>query len=107
MGSDREGVKGMTNGWTTPEYLANISAEELARALDLNGIQAHNVGADEDGVTVSFASLRSAEALLTLEGTNVTGTRYDRATSSCVKLSTSDADRLTARLNDVKRGHVV
>lgn len=150
MGNDREGASGMTSDWTTPEYLANISAEELARALDMHGIQAHNVGADEDGVTVSFAGLRSAETLLTLtlEGTDQQGSLYDRATSSCVTLSNlpddatdgdvadafasgwawiihphmtgrvmgwhvsvtlpaADADQLTARLNELKRGYAV
>lgn len=140
----------MGNDWTTPEYLANISAEELARALDLHGIQAYNVGADEDGVTVSLAGIRSAETLLTLtlEGTDQPGTLYDRATSSCVTLSAlgedategqvadafeagwtwmihpdmtgrrvgwhvhltlpaADADQLTARLNELKRGYAV
>lgn len=140
----------MDNDWTTHEYLANISAEELARALDLNGIRAHNVGADEDGVTVHLAGIRDAEALMTLtqESTQQTGTMYDRATGSCLSLSAlddnaphgdvanvidagwvwvihphmsgrvtgwhvsvtfpvSDADQMTARLNDQKRGYPV
>jgi hypothetical protein len=150
MDGDREEAGSMTSDWTTPEYLANISAEELSRALDMHGIQTHNVGADEDGVTVALAGLRAAETLLTLvlDGPAGPGTLYDRATGSCVTLSNldddatdggvarafdagwtwmihptmdgrvvgwhvhltlpaADADQLTGRLNELKRGYAV
>ena len=75
--------------WTPAEYLANISADELRKALNVHGIRVHNVGADADGVTVSLADMASAEALLTLvlDGPDRPGTVYDRATGSCVTLS--------------------
>lgn len=79
----------MSSDWTTPGYLANISAEELGIALRLHGVRALNVGTDEDGVSVAFVSLRDAETLLTLatDGTGGPGSLYDRVSSSCVTLS--------------------
>ena len=76
--------------WTTPEYLANIAADELGSALDAHGIGFTTCFGDEDGfVSLSFDSVRGAEAMLTLavDGTGGPGSLYDRASASCVTLS--------------------
>jgi class 3 adenylate cyclase len=76
--------------WTTDEYLANLAADELAKAINRHGIQFHGVMGDSDGtVGISFPDLRDAEALLTLtlSGTDHPGGIYDRATGSCVLLT--------------------
>jgi len=75
--------------WTTTEYLANLAAEELHRALGRVGIRAL-VTSDTDGthVDVSFHGLSGAEALMTLAvpQDETRGSLYDRATSSCLTL---------------------
>jgi hypothetical protein len=89
MTAKREGNPGMTNDWTTPEYLADISADELKRALEAHGVQAPQCDGDEDGVTVHLADVRDAELMMSLvfEGTDVAGTLYDRAVCCCVTLT--------------------
>lgn len=72
------------------EHWANVAAEELARALDLTGIGFMGTAGDEDGdVSVAFNSLADAEALMTLAVPQniATGSLYDRATSSCLTMS--------------------
>lgn len=75
---------------TDAERWADIAAEELARALVPHGIGFHGIGSDSDGdVNIAFKSLADAEALMTLavESDDVVGGFYDRATSSCLTLS--------------------
>ncbi|AMD42801.1 hypothetical protein SEA_XKCD426_60 [Streptomyces phage Xkcd426] len=76
--------------WTTPEYLSNLAAEELRDAMAILGIGFMGAHGDEDGcVTVAFHQLADAEALMTLgvQGDERPGSLYDRATASCVTLS--------------------
>lgn len=75
---------------TDTGYWANIAAEELARALVLNGIGFMGVGGDDDGnVDIAFKSINDAEALMTLavESNETLGGLYDRATSSCLTMA--------------------
>lgn len=75
--------------WSTPDYLANIAADELDAAMGRAGISFRHCGPDEDGIGVSFGDLRDAETLLTLavRGTDEASGIYDRATSGCLSLS--------------------
>jgi hypothetical protein len=83
----------VTNDWTTPEYLANIGADELKGALEAHGVRAPHCGGDEDGVTVHLVDVKDAELMLSLafEGPDGPGTLYDRAVSSCVTLTAMSA----------------
>lgn len=88
---DREEMKAaMSLDWTTPEYLANLAAEELGRALNARGINFSTCFGDEDGVSLGLKGIPQAEAMLTLAvpGGTVAGTLYDRATGCCVMLAT-------------------
>lgn len=84
------------NGPTSAHDVADVAADELAKALEAHGIR--HTGSDGDGddatVTVGLASIRDAETLLSLvfEGPAGPGTMYDRATSSCVTLTQLDDD---------------
>ena len=83
----------MAPDWTTPEYLANISAEELKAALDVHGVRSPFCGGDEDGVTLHLADLKDAELMMSLAftGPDGPGTLYDHAVGSCVTLSALSA----------------
>lgn len=91
----------MTNDWTTPEYLANIGAEELKAALDAHGIRSPHCGGDEDGVTLHLADLKDAELMMSLAftGPDGPGTLYDRAVGACVTLSMLSAVESTTGLD--------
>lgn len=83
--------------WTTPEFLSNLAAEELAQAAGHHGIELTASGHD-GRVSVSFHDLRDAETLVSLGLEEAgPGTVYDRATGSCVTIMTKlDAgDELT------------
>lgn len=94
------------NNWTTPEYLANISSEELARALGLHDIDTKHVGADEDGVTVWFDSIFAATIMLmtAVEGTGELGSLHDRATAGCLSLSSMGPEASEQAVCDVIDG---
>lgn len=79
----------MTSDWTTPEYMANLGADELKSALSAHGIHVPHCGGDEDGVTLHLADLKDAELMMSLafEGPAGPGTLYDRAVGSCVTLT--------------------
>ena len=78
----------MTDDWTTNEYVAMITAEELSAALTATGIDVIDCFGDEDGVSVAFPNVASAEAFMTLtvRHSDTPGSLYDHATGSCVTL---------------------
>lgn len=72
------------------EHWANVAAEELVRSFELAGIGCMGASGDEVGnVTVAFLTLADAEAMMTLAvpQSDRLGSLYDRATASCVTLS--------------------
>lgn len=73
--------------WTTPEYLANLAADELAQAAGHHGIELMASGHDDGQVSISFRDLRDAETLMSL-GVEEAGpdTLYDRATGGCATI---------------------
>lgn len=77
--------------WTTPEYLGNITAEELGKAIDQLGIGIRGCWSDDDGarINVAFHSIRDAETMVSLGvlAEQRPGTLYDRAAASCVTLA--------------------
>lgn len=76
--------------WTNDEYLSNIAADELQRALTRAGLSATDVtGTGEGRVFVRFRGLPDAEAFLSLALTQDPrqGTLYDRASASCGTLN--------------------
>lgn len=81
--------------WTTPEYLGNITAEELSAALDRADIGFVGCGYDEgQGVSIAFNGIEEAGAMVTL-GVPVEeapGSFYDRATASCLTLTAFAAE---------------
>lgn len=97
--------------WSTPEYMANMAAEELGAAMARHGIGFDNVLTteclDAFDVHIAFASIHDAEALMTLAvGSDGTpGSLYDRATASCVALS--HAVERDADLSDEEFGVLV
>lgn len=75
--------------WTTPEYIANITAEELRTVLDRLGVNVVHSFVDDDGlVNIVFNDIRDAEAMVSLGVTATArpGTLYDRASACCVSL---------------------
>lgn len=79
--------------WTTPEYLSNLAADELAQAAGHHGIGLTAFGHDDGHVSVSFHDLRDAETLMSLGVEEAgPGTVYDRATGGCATvMATADA----------------
>lgn len=76
--------------WTNEEYLANLAADELRKALAAVGVEPHVVTGNDDGdVSIVFGSLREAETMLTLSLTSdgLKGSFYDRAASHCRSLA--------------------
>lgn len=84
-----ESMTGMD--WSTPEYLGNITAEELYGAMERLGIRANGCWAADDGsrINISFADIRDAEAMVSLGVVSdfTPGSTYDRAAASCVTLA--------------------
>lgn len=79
-----------TPNWTTPEYLSNLAADELAQAAGHHGIELAAFGRDDGQVSVSFRDLRDAETLVSLGVEEAgPGTAYDRATGGCVTITTA------------------
>lgn len=79
-----------TPDWTTPEELAVMAADELAKAMDANGIGYNSCyGADDGDVGVSFVHISDAELLMSrsMVSDETPGSLYDRASASCVTLS--------------------
>lgn len=78
-------------GWTE-EGLAHVAADELSAALNAHGIMIRSVVAEGLNVNVAFGALRDAETMMTLsiDSSGGPGSRYDRATSGCITLSTLD-----------------
>lgn len=96
--------------WTTPEYMAKLTAEELGRALGASNITyigcGFSVDADDREVSIAFNGIEEAERMVTLgvPYDPVPGSFYDRAVASCVTLTdlgsrnqeASDAELATA-----------
>lgn len=86
---DKEGVPGMAQDWTTDE-MADLTAEELSRALNRLGIGHHDCYVAGDGdISIAFHDIRDAEAMVSLGvlAVHEAGTLYDRASASCVSLT--------------------
>lgn len=74
-----------TERWT------DVVASELNKALRLTGAVTLDCYADDGVVRVTFADLRDAETMMAVGVSNHSGgpgSLYDRATSSCVTLTT-------------------
>lgn len=85
----------MSSSREDTEYWANVAAEELGQAMTKMGLGFLGTVGDEDGnVTVAFPSLRDVEALMVLAvpADHTPGSLYDRASASCVTLSSYAAD---------------
>ena len=79
-----------TPDWTTPEYLAIMAADELSKAMTSVGIGYSSCFGDDDGdVGVTFDHISDAELLLSrsMVSDETPGSLYDRASASCVSLS--------------------
>lgn len=78
----------MSENLDDTSYWAGVAAEELAAALRGVGIRVLDCDGDEDGVSIAFPNLATAEALMTVAvpAHATPGTLYDRATGSCVAL---------------------
>lgn len=79
--------------WTTPERMAEMTAEELGRALTATGVAHIGCGYSTDGddrqVSIAFTGIRDAERMVTLAVPYDArpGTFYDRAVASCITLT--------------------
>lgn len=79
--------------WTTPEYMAKLTAEELGRALGASNITyigcGFSVDTDDREVSIAFNGIEEAERMVTLgvPYDPVPGSFYDRAVASCVTLT--------------------
>lgn len=92
MGNDREDLM---PDWTTPEYMANIAAEELRHALTGARVGfTECFGLDDGDVSIQFKSIFHAEVMMVsaFRGPDGPGSLYDRATGSCVTLSALQVD---------------
>lgn len=79
--------------WTTPEYLASVTAEELRNVTGKLGIRILGCGYEADGddcdISIAFESILDAEKLVSLgvPYDPTPGGFYDRAVASCVTLT--------------------
>lgn len=92
--------------WTTDEYLASMAVEELGESLARHGIGFILTAADDEHrVTVIFQGLADAEALMTLgvQGSELPGSLYDRATSGCVSMNDYANRGVEATEADIER----
>lgn len=94
--------------WTSPEYMAMLTAEELLLAMEQLDIDVINCGFGhtEREITIAFQSIRDAERVITLGVPHDAqpGSFYDRAAASCLtlmSLGAQDEEPTEAEVDEV------
>lgn len=93
--------------WATPEYLAKLTVEELAGALEAAGIGIIGVAYDSEddrSISIAFDGIDSATraVVMGVPSDEMLGSFCDRATASCITLSALAAEDVPGDSEEVE-----